>query len=172
MLHLYVTEDFPEDLNHITFIINTKSWTILTKHVHQWPTSFESRVNRSPPRRNSKIKYSFPSVWKAATSSICMHAFITLCSCHLTRLNTWSISNFSILINIILLILYFHHHHIIISPSSYVSATSARNSNSRESSLHTRHKTHSLINHSLQSTLSTSSPFTGPCMHAHPGNVV
>ena len=28
-------------------------------------TSLESRVNKSPPRRNCRIKYSFPSVWKA-----------------------------------------------------------------------------------------------------------
>ena len=29
-------------------------------------TSFDSLVNKSPPRRNSNIKYNFPSVWKAA----------------------------------------------------------------------------------------------------------
>jgi len=33
------------------------------------PTSLESRVKRSPPRRKSKMRYSFPSVWNAETQA-------------------------------------------------------------------------------------------------------
>lgn len=39
-------------------------------------TSLESLVKRSPPRRKSKIKYSFPSVWNATNKHIplkCQH---------------------------------------------------------------------------------------------------
>ena len=28
-------------------------------------TSLDNLVNKSPPRKNSSIKYNFPSVWKA-----------------------------------------------------------------------------------------------------------
>ena len=48
-------------------------------------TSFESRVNKSPPRKNSRIKYSFPSVWKAATSSSHL-----MPPCTLYQLSTYS----------------------------------------------------------------------------------
>ena len=47
-------------------------------------TSFESRVKRSPPRRNSRMRYSLPSVWKAAHISngaeVNKHTLCNLCN--------------------------------------------------------------------------------------------
>ena len=42
-------------------------------------TSLASLVNRSPPLRNSRIKYNLPSVWKAAKGVVVFFLLVSFC---------------------------------------------------------------------------------------------